>query len=138
MEFKKIVICGTKESIKRIDYDEQGNTISTQNYSNIVTDDVLGCHRINNLNVLVSVMEELPELPTMILIPGLLIMPINDGTFKTWILNGGKRSSGESVNDIELKLWVRFVELYKKLFMSITFKNIYEDPLFYTVYKEEN
>lgn len=138
MEFKKIVICGTKESIKRIDYDEQGNTISTQNYSNVVTDDVLGCHRINNLNVLVSVMEELPELPTMILIPGLLIMPINDGVFKTWILNGGKRSSGEPVNDIELKLWVRFVELYKKLFMSITFKNIYEDPLFYTVYKEEN
>lgn len=115
----------------RISYDSQVRKATAQDYTGIVGADVKGSTRINCLSVVVRTMEQLAEkdlsnetAPTLILTVGMVVDSINDGTFKYWLLGGGKKMSGEEVNDTELELWARFAELYKELYMHVTFKDV--------------
>lgn len=131
MANRNIVIVGRGNSVARISYDAVARKASAQDYNGIVATDVQGSTRINCLSVVVRTMEQLAEkdlsaetTPTLILTVGMVVDNINDGTFKYWVLGGGKKLSGDAVNDTELELWNRFAELYKELYLYVTFKNV--------------
>jgi hypothetical protein len=131
MADRNIVIVGRGDSVSRISYDAKARKASAQDYNGIVGADVKGSTRINCLSVVVRTMEQLKEkdmsadtTPTLILTVGMVVDTINSGTFKYWVLDGGKKLSGDAVNETELELWNRFTELYKEMYLYITFKNV--------------
>jgi hypothetical protein len=131
MANRNIVIVGRGDSVSRISYDATARKASAQDYNGIVGADVKGSTRINCLSVVVRTMEQLKEkdlsketAPTLILTIGMVVDSINDGTFKYWILGDGKKLSGDAVNETELELWNKFAELYKDMYLYVTFKNV--------------
>ena len=131
MANRNIVIVGRGNSVARISYDAVARKASAQDYNGIVAAEVKGSTRINCLSVIVRTMEQLAEKdlseetnPTLILTVGMVVDMINDGTFKYWVLGGGKKLSGEEVNATEIELWNKFADLYKEMYLYVTFKNV--------------
>lgn len=59
-----------------------------------------------------------------ITIPDKLYKSIQKGTYKNWIKNGGKASSGLMYSKAEIDEWKKFSDLYSKLFLDVNFRSI--------------
>lgn len=62
--------------------------------------------------------------PTVFFVPEYFLETIQKDWHKYWLMSGGKKSSGESINDTELAEWKKFAKLYKAKGDIIVFKDI--------------
>lgn len=132
---RHIIIVGRGNGLTRVSYDSTANKANAKDYTGVIDSMVASSTRINALSVIVLAMEQLLEKnvdgslsaekqPTQIFTLGQVTDMIDNGTFKYWLKNGGKKSDGEAVHADEIELWTRFSELYKELYLDITFKNV--------------
>lgn len=93
-----------------------------------------GATNMNALYVLNNTLEQLLELKnekngvlnetSYITIPDKLYKSIQKGTYKNWIKNDGKATSGLIYPKKEIEEWSRFTSLYSHLFLDINFRNM--------------
>lgn len=126
---RRIFIVGRKDAVSRVSFD--GKSAKAQDYEAAVPASVEACTRINCLAVLTRTMEQLSTLdlskehePTVVYTIGMVADAISRGTFKYWLLNAGKKLSGEALNATEMELWTKFSGLYKDMFEHIIIKNV--------------
>lgn len=97
----------------------------------LVETDIANSARINCLSRTVDVLKQLTENKNFtenteikVFTIGLVADIVNKGTFKKWLRNGGVRSDGTKIPEVELQLWRDFFELFQNNFNSIEIYNV--------------
>ena len=89
-----------------------------------------GATALNSLYVVINYLNKLKVEVTngnlnqvsYIVVPDIVYDKISKGTYKNWVLKGGYMTSEKEIDQLELQLWTRFLELYKDLFSYVEFK----------------
>lgn len=126
-----MVIVGQGNAVTRVAYNTATRAAGFQDYEPTVGVDIKGATRINTLAVVVRTLEQLAEKdlttesePTVFYTLNQVTDFVHNGTFKFWLLNGGKKQGGEDVTEVEIGLWTRFAELYSQMYNHIIFKDV--------------
>lgn len=132
---RTIIIVARGNGMTRVSYDSTTNKANAGDFTGKIPMTVLGATRMNGLALVNSTLRKLKEMkdagtlelettPTLIWTLGMITDMIDNGTFKYWLKNGGKKNDGTPVHADEVILWNEFAELYTELYMDVTFKNV--------------